>query len=322
MFPDTRMRRIRRNPALRSLVRETSLQKDKLILPLFFDETIDRRREIPSMPGIYNNPLSDVESVISRAAGEGIGSVLLFGVPGKKDGVGSGAYADDGVVQKAIKRTKDVSDVLVIADLCLCEYTDHGHCGCISHGDVDNDATLELYAETAVSLASAGADVVAPSGMMDGQVAAIRRALDDAGLKDTAIMAYSAKYKSSFYGPFRDAVHSAPSKGDRSGYQMQWGNRREAMQEMFLDMEEGADILMVKPAMPYLDIIREARDRFDLPIAAYQVSGEYSMIKAAAANGWLNENDAVMESLTSLFRSGADMAITYFAESVAKELDR
>ncbi|MDR0887778.1 MAG: porphobilinogen synthase [Candidatus Methanoplasma sp.] len=321
MFPETRMRRVRSSPAIRALCRESKPDKDKLILPLFFDENISEVKPSPSMPGVEINPLGNYGKLTSRIKNSGIKSVLLFGVPAKKDAVGSGAYADDGVVQRAIRGIKESSDLLVIADLCLCEYTDHGHCGVLCEcGCVDNDSTLELYGKTAVSLAEAGADIIAPSGMMDGQVAAIRKALDGAGFKNVGIMAYSAKYQSAFYGPFRDAVHSAPSEGDRSGYQMQWGNRREAMIEMALDAEEGADILMVKPAMAYLDVIHEARESFDLPIAAYQVSGEYAMIKAAAANGWIDGKRAALESVTSIFRAGADMVITYFAEEIAKEL--
>jgi porphobilinogen synthase len=311
---------MRSSPAIRALCRESRPEKDKLILPLFFDENLSKVQASHSMPGVDINPAGEYDRLVSRISDSGIGSVLLFGVPAKKDAVGTGAFAADGVAQRAARGVKECSDLLVIADLCLCEYTDHGHCGVLCGCNVDNDATLDLYGKTAVSLAEAGADIIAPSGMMDGQVAAIRMALDRSGFKDTGIMAYSAKYQSSFYGPFRDAVHSAPSEGDRSGYQMQWGNRREAMTEMALDAEEGADILMVKPAMPYLDVVHEARGCFDLPIAAYQVSGEYAMIKAAAANGWIDGRKAALESVTSIFRAGADMVITYFAEDIAKEL--
>jgi porphobilinogen synthase len=248
--------------------------------------------------------------------------VILFGVPKQKDCKGSGAYSADGVVQKAIRKIRARSDMVVIADLCMCEYTDHGHCGVITDGKVDNDATLPYYGRIAESLAESGAHIVAPSGMMDGQVLRIRKALDDSCHEDVLIMAYSAKFCSSFYGPFRDIAHSAPSAGGRESYQMNPANGREAMSEIGLDIQEGADIIMVKPAMPYLDVIRQAREEFNTPIAAYQVSGEYAMIKAAAANGWIDERRAMMESLTSIKRAGADMIISYFAEDVAKELQR
>lgn len=248
-------------------------------------------------------------------------SVMVFGIPGHKDSVGSGAYDPDGVVQKAVAGLKEASDLLVIADTCLCEYTDHGHCGPLDgKGNVINDETLELYAKTAVSQASAGADMIAPSGMMDGQVGAIREALDDAGFEDIPIMAYSAKFFSSYYGPFRDIACSAPGCGDRAGYQMQWGNAKEAMREIGLDIDEGADIVMVKPAGPYLDIIRDAAVSFDVPVAAYQVSGEYAMIKAAASKGWIDEDGVMMESLTAIKRAGADIIITYYAERAARKL--
>jgi porphobilinogen synthase len=245
---------------------------------------------------------------------------MLFGVPGSKDAEGSGSFAHDGVVQKAVSGMKENSDLLVIADLCMCEYTDHGHCGIVRDGDVDNDATLEYYGRIAVSQAEAGADMVAPSGMMDGQVRAIREALDDAGFRNVPIMAYSAKYCSVFYGPFRDAAGSSIGNGTREGYQMQCGNRREAMREIELDVEEGADIVMVKPALAYLDVLHEARQRFDVPLAAYQVSGEYAMIKAAEERGWIDGRRAMMESLLSIKRAGADMMITYAAKEVAREL--
>ena len=319
-FPETRMRRLRTTERMRDLVAETHLDVSDLILPVFFDETISKPTCTSSMPGILTHPLADYETISSEIQHDGVGSVILFGIPSKKDGLGSQAYAENGVVQKAIRGLKESSDLLIISDLCLCEYTDHGHCGVLHDGTVDNDETISLYARTAVSQADAGADIIAPSGMMDGQVAAIREALDDAGHKDTAIMAYSAKFQSSFYGPFRDLARSSPGKGDRSGYQMQCGNRREALREMELDISEGADIIMVKPAMSYLDVISDARNSFDVPIAAYQVSGEYSMIRAAGANGWIDESRAMMESLLSIKRAGADMIITYFAETAAKVL--
>lgn len=317
-YPELRMRRLRKNRIIEDMVAETVLTPSNLILPLFFDENIDKDRPVASMPGVVNHPMKGYDAIGQRILGSGVRSVIVFGNPSKKDAKGSQAYAADGVSQKAIRGLKDNSDLYVIADLCMCEYTDHGHCG-IVHGDVvDNDETLKMYGKIAVSQAEAGADMIAPSGMMDGQVGAIRKALDDAGFADTPIMAYSAKYCSGFYGPFRDAVSSSFGGGSRSAYQMQWGNRREAMREIQLDIDEGADIIMVKPAMSYLDIIREARDRFDCPMAAYQVSGEYSMIQAAAANGWLDGDRVMMESLISIKRAGADMIITYFAEKASK----
>lgn len=321
MFPETRMRRLRADEKLRDLVCETRLHPDDLILPLFFDAGIDDAKTTASMPGVKTFPLKGYDAISSGIQDSGVNSVIVFGIPDRKDPVGSGAYDRDGVVQKAIRGLKESSDLLVIADLCLCEYTDHGHCGVVDDRfHVINDDTLSLYARTAVSQAEAGADVIAPSGMMDGQVKAIRTALDDAGFRDIPIMAYSAKYCSAYYGPFRDAAGSAPCGGGRSSYQMQCGNRREAMREIGSDMEEGADIIMVKPAGPCLDIIREAADRFDTPLAAYQVSGEYSMIKAAAANGWIDGERVMMESLLGIKRAGADMMITYFAEEAARML--
>jgi porphobilinogen synthase len=273
------------------------------------------------MPGVKTFPLKGYDAISSEIQGNGVNNVLVFGVPAKKDGVGSGAYAKDGVVQKAIEGLKENSDMLVIADLCLCEYTDHGHCGVLDKcGNVINDETIELYGKTAVSQADAGADIIAPSGMMDGQIAAIRMALDDAGHKNVPIMAYSAKFYSAYYGPFRDVANSAPGQGNRAGYQMQCGNRKEAMREIEFDIAEGADMIMVKPAGPYLDIIRDAANTFDLPLAAYQVSGEYAMIKAAAQNGWIDYERVMMESLLGIKRAGADMIITYFAEEAARML--
>jgi porphobilinogen synthase len=317
-YPELRMRRLRKNRIIEDMVAETVLTPSNLILPMFFDENIDKDRPVASMPGVVNHPLKGYDAIGQGILNNGVGSVIVFGNPKSKDAKGSQAYADDGVSQKAIRGLKDNSDLYVIADLCMCEYTDHGHCGIVHDNVVDNDATLEMYGKIAVSQAQAGADMIAPSGMMDGQVGAIRKALDDAGFTDIPIMAYSAKYCSGFYGPFRDAVSSSFGGGSRSAYQMQWGNRREAMREIQLDIDEGADIIMVKPAMSYLDIIREARDRFDCPMAAYQVSGEYSMIQAAAANGWLDGDRVMMESLISIKRAGADMIITYFAEKAAK----
>ena len=315
------MRRLRKNITIEDMVAETVLRPSDFIFPLFFDENIDRDRPVSSMPGVVNHPLKCYDSIGNGILENGVKAVMVFGNPDEKDCDGSQAYASDGVSQKAISGLKENTDLYVIADLCMCEYTDHGHCGIVKDGVVDNDLTLVKYGEIAVSQAEAGADMIAPSGMMDGQIGAIRHALDDAGFTDIPIMAYSAKYCSGFYGPFRDAVSSTFGGGSRFGYQMQCGNRREAMREIQLDIDEGADIIMVKPAMSYLDIIREARDRFDCPMAAYQVSGEYSMIEAAAANGWLDGDRVMMESLLSIKRAGADMIITYFAERAARILE-
>ncbi|MDR2698960.1 MAG: porphobilinogen synthase [Candidatus Methanoplasma sp.] len=320
MFPADRMRRRRSGEGIRRMLTETRLHPDDLVLPLFFDETIDSVRYTESMPGVPTHPLSDAEKVAERVSSSGVNAVILFGIPKHKDGIGSGADSADGVMQTAVKKIRSSSDLTVIADLCMCEYTDHGHCGILSGGDVDNDLTILRYGKIANSFADAGAHIVAPSGMMDGQVSAIREALDDNDRKDILIMAYSAKFCSSFYGPFRDIAHSAPFAGGRGSYQMNPANGREAISEIRMDIEEGADIVMVKPAMPYLDVIRQARNEFDVPIAAYQVSGEYAMIKAAAANGWLDERRTAMESLISIKRAGADVLISYFAEEIAKEL--
>lgn len=315
------MRRLRKNNRMRNLLSETRLHPDELILPIFFDERLTDIKTTESMPGVKTFPLKGYEDIGNGISDSGVNSVLVFGIPGEKDSVGTEAFNETGVVQKAISGLKENSDLMVIADLCLCEYTDHGHCGVLDEdGWVINDETLELYGKTAVSQAAAGADIIAPSGMMDGQVAAIRQALDDAGFKNIPIMAYSAKFFSSYYGPFRDVACSSPGSGDRAGYQMACGNRREAMREMELDVAEGADMIMVKPAGPYLDIIRDAANSFDLPIAAYQVSGEYAAIKAAAANGWLDGDAALMESLLGIKRAGADMIITYYAEEAARKL--
>ncbi len=321
MYPEVRLRRLRQNQRMRNLVCETRLHPDELVLPVFFDANIDAVKTTDSMPGIPTHPLSGYDAMASKIQESGVNSVLVFGVPSHKDPAGTGAYERDGVAQKAIAGLKENSDMLVIADLCLCEYTDHGHCGVLDQcGCVRNDETIELYGRTAVSQAEAGADIIAPSGMMDGQVAAIRMALDDAGFKNVPIMAYSAKYQSAFYGPFRDIAGSAPGKGDRAGYQMAWANRKEAMREIEFDIAEGADMIMVKPAGPYLDIIKEAADRYDLPLAAYQVSGEFAMIKAAAANGWIDEERIMKESLIAIKRAGADIIITYYAEDMARLL--
>ena len=317
-FPANRLRRLRGNPALRGLARETRLSVRDFVYPLFVTHGTGVRREIDPMPGQFQIS-HDILKVEARDAFElGVPALLLFGIPESKDGTGSEAYAPDGVVQNAIRTIKDtVPEMAVIGDVCLCEYTDHGHCGVIDNGRVDNDGTLDLLARTAVAQAEAGVDIVAPSAMMDGQVGAIRKALDDSGFEDVPIMGYSAKYASAFYGPFRAAAESTPQFGDRRGYQMDSANVRQAMIEIAQDLEEGADIVMVKPALAYLDVIAAARDRFDTPIAAYNVSGEYSMLKAASANEWIEERTAAMEMLTSIKRAGADILITYFAKDAA-----
>src|SRR4029453_5916159 len=316
-----RPRRLRRNETIRALVRETTLTPDDLVYPLFVCEGEGVRREIGSMPGVFNLSVDELVKEVESARSEGIRSVILFGVPDEKDAVGSQAYAEDGITQKAIRALKrEVSNTLVIADNCLCEYTEHGHCGVIEAAEGLNDPTLELLAQTAVSQAEAGADIIAPSNMMDGFVVAIREALDESGFEQIPIMSYAVKYASGFYGPFREAAQSAPQFGDRRGYQMDPANSREAMREAELDFEQGADILMVKPALPYLDIIRAVRDRFDLPVAAYQVSGEYAMIKAAGRLGWIDEQRVALESLTSIKRAGAGIILTYFARDIADRL--
>ena len=316
-----RPRRLRRNESIRALVRETTLTPDDFVYPLFVCEGEGVRKEIASMPGVFNLSIDHLVREVDSARKSGVRSVILFGIPDEKDDVGTQAYAEDGVVQRAIRALKrEVRDVLVIADNCLCEYTDHGHCGVIEKGEVLNDPSVELLARTAVAQAEAGADIIAPSNMMDGFVAAIRAALDDAGFEQLPIMSYAVKYASGFYGPFREAAQSAPQFGDRRGYQMDPANAREAMKEAELDYEEGADILMVKPAMPYLDIIRMVRDRFDVPVAAYQVSGEYAMIKAAGRLGWIDEERVALESLIAIKRAGADIILTYFAREIANRL--
>lgn len=321
MYPQIRMRRLRQSQRMRDLMTETRLDPDEFVLPIFFDANIKKVKATASMPGVKTYPLSGYKKIAEEIQSAGVNSVLVFGIPEKKDATGSDAYSSEGVVQKAIRGLKENSDLLVIADLCMCEYTDHGHCGLLDLNDcVKNDETIEIYGMIAVSQAEAGADIIAPSGMMDGQIEAIRAALDEAGYDNVPIMAYSAKFYSAYYGPFRDVACSAPGKGNRAGYQMPCGNRKEAMREMELDVAEGADIIMVKPAGPYLDVIRDAADAFDLPIAAYQVSGEYSMIKAAAAKGWVDEERVMMESLLAIKRAGANIIITYFAKEAAKLL--
>jgi porphobilinogen synthase len=317
-----RPRRLRRNAVLRQMVRETLLGPDDFIHPLFVTDGKDVVRPISSMPGHAQRSVDALASEIEEVASLGIPAMLLFGIPARKDGTGSGAWDAEAPVQRAIREIKRRSpDTVVVADVCLCEYTDHGHCGVLSPaGEVLNDETLELLARAAASYADAGADMVAPSAMMDGQVAAIRAALDAAGHTHVSILAYAAKFASAFYGPFREAAESAPRFGDRKAYQMDPANAREALREVALDAEQGADILMIKPAGPYLDIIRQARDRYDLPLAAYQVSGEYAMIKAAARNGWLDERRAALESLTAIKRAGADLIITYYAKEAASWL--
>jgi porphobilinogen synthase len=321
-FPQTRLRRLRATHALRGLVRETQLSPSDLVYPMFVAHGIDRREPIAEMPGVDHLSIAHAVDEAGEAAALGIPAVLLFGLPAAKDEEGSGAWDDEGIVQLATRAIKDAHpDLLVIADLCLCEYTSHGHCGVVtSDGRVDNDATLELLARTAVSQARAGADIVAPSDMMDGRVGWIRAALDEEGLTDTPIMAYSAKFASAFYGPFRIAADSAPAFGDRRAYQMDPANGNEAVRETKLDVEEGADIVMVKPALPYLDLIRRIKDETAMPLAAYNVSGEYSMIKAAAAAGYLDERAAVLEALTGIRRAGADIVITYHAKDAARWL--
>ena len=320
-FPVARLRRLRRNAALRDMFCETSLSKSDFIYPLFIVEGDGVKNEISSMPGQYQMSIDNVLRECEELVELGIRSVLLFGIPREKDEVGSGAYAADGIIQTATREIKkNFPDMLVITDVCLCEYTSHGHCGVVEDGYVQNDATLELLAAEAVSHATSGADIIAPSDMMDGRVGAIRKALDAAGFPEMPIMAYSAKYSSAFYGPFREAAESAPQFGDRKTYQMDFGNAEEAMREIALDISEGADIVMVKPALSYLDVIRRTKDTFNMPIAAYNVSGEYSMIKAAAANGWLDGEKTMIEVLTSIKRAGADVIITYFAKDAARIL--
>jgi len=321
-FPQERPRRLRASPALRTLVRETVLRPDDLVMPFFVRPGRGVKRPIKSMPGQFQFSVDELLKAAAAAVAAGIPAVILFGIPDKKDVRASGAFARDGVVQRAARALKDrFPDLVVIADLCFCEYTSHGHCGVARpDGSVDNDATLELAARTAVSQAEAGCDVVAPSGMMDGQVAAIRKALDGAGREQTLILAYAVKYASAFYGPFRDAAESPPKFGDRSAYQMDPANSREALREAALDVAEGADMLMVKPALPYLDVLAAVRRSCLVPVAAYCVSGEYAMLKAAAAQGWLDEKKATLEALASIKRAGADFILTYHALEAARWL--
>ena len=317
-FPVNRPRRLRRSELHRRLVRETKLSVDDLVLPLFVREGTNVCQPIKSMPGCAQMSIDVLVEEAKAAAGDGLPGVILFGIPDTKDATGSSGYASDGIVQRAVRAIKQaVDNLLVITDVCLCEYTDHGHCGIIADGDVDNDRTLEFLARMAVSHAQAGADIVAPSDMMDGRVGVIREALDGTGFSDTAIMAYSAKYASSFYGPFRDAAESPPKFGDRRSYQMDFANSSEALREVALDLGEGADIVMVKPAMAYLDIVRMIKDEFGGPVAAYNVSGEYAMVKAAAEKGWIDEKQVAMETLVSMKRAGADIILTYWARQAA-----
>src|SRR5271167_1197799 len=326
-FPITRLRRLRRTEALRSLVRETQLEPGALIYPLFLCPGDGVRREISSMPGVFNLSIDEALKEAAEAAALGVGGLLLFGLPAEKDEQASGAWAEDGIVQqgiRAFKRERGLDSLVVIADVCLCEYTSHGQCGIVKqtgeHYEIENDASLEVIARTARSLAAAGADIVAPSDMMDGRVSAIRDELDDNGFEQTPILSYASKFASAFYGPFREAADSAPQFGDRRSYQLDGANVREAMREIELDIEEGADMIMVKPAMPYLDVIAAARERFDLPLAAYQVSGEYAMIEAAARNGWIERERVMLESLLSIRRAGASIILTYYAKDAARLL--
>ena len=324
-FPSTRLRRLRTSPAMRALVRETHLHPGALIYPLFLCEGEGLRREVSSMPGVFNLSIDEAIKEVEVCASLGLGGLLLFGIPDEKDEQGSGAWAADGITQRAVRAIKATSasqSLVVIADVCLCEYTSHGHCGLVArdgeHYQIENDASVDLLAKTAASLAEAGADIVAPSDMMDGRVTAIRAALDTSGKHNVPILSYASKFASAFYGPFREAAGSTPQFGDRRTYQMDGANLREAMREIEKDIAEGADMLLMKPAMPYLDVIREARQRVDLPMGAYQVSGEYSMLQAAFQRGWLDPERAMMESLLSIRRAGADFIVTYFAKDAAK----
>ncbi len=318
-FPATRLRRLRRTGALRALVRETRIDLDDFVMPLFACPGEGVSRPLEGLPAIAQRSLDELERETDELVGLGVSAVLLFGIPEEKDDVGSGAYDEAGIVQRAVRRLRRrFPELLLLTDVCLCEYTSHGHCGRLSGGEVDNDSTLELLARTAVSHAEAGADAVCPSDMMDGRIGAVRSALDDAGLEATPIVSYAAKYASAFYGPFREAADSTPAFGDRRGYQMDPANIREALRECDQDVREGADVIMVKPALPYLDVIRAARERFDVPIAAYNVSGEYAMLKAASAGGWLDERQAALESLTAIKRAGADIVVSYWTKELAQ----
>ncbi len=323
MFPLQRPRRLRKNEVIREMLRETRLVPSDFIYPLFVVEGKGVRKEVSSMPGCYQESVDETVKNVKEAFLLGIRSVILFGIPDVKDDTGSGAYDGNGIVQRAIRAVKDsVPDMYVITDVCLCEYTSHGHCGVVEHGEVLNDPTVDLLVREALSHAKAGADMVAPSDMMDGRVGAIREALDEEGHSNIPVMSYAAKYASAFYGPFREAAESTPQFGDRRSYQMDPPNRREAIREVALDIEEGADIVMVKPALAYLDIISDIKGAFDLPVAAYNVSGEYSMVKAAGRLGWIDEERVMMESLVSIKRAGADLILTYFAKDAAKVLNR
>jgi porphobilinogen synthase len=316
-YPSYRMRRLRRTPAIRDMMRETTLKMDDLIYPLFVIAGENVKNPISSMPGCFQLSIGNLLGEVREVVSLGIPAVLLFGIPSHKDSAATGAYDSEGVIQMAVRAIKDeFPDLVVITDVCLCEYMDHGHCGVVQDGEVLNDVTLELLCKMAITHAESGADMVAPSDMMDGRVAAIRNALDDEGLTDTSIMAYSAKFASAFYGPFREAAESAPAFGDRRSYQMDPANGEEAVREALLDIEEGADIVMVKPALPYLDVVHAVKQETKFPLAAYNVSGEYAMIKAAAANGWLDEERAVMEAVTGIKRAGADLIITYHAKDI------
>jgi len=322
-YPSYRMRRLRRTPAIRNMLRETTLKMDDLIYPLFVIAGENVKNPISSMPGCFQLSIGNLLGEVREVVSLGIPAVLLFGIPSHKDSAATGAYDPEGVIQMAVRAIKDeFPDLVVITDVCLCEYMDHGHCGVVQDGEVLNDVTLELLSKMAITHADSGADIVAPSDMMDGRVAAIRNALDDEGLSDTSIMAYSAKFASAFYGPFREAAESAPAFGDRRTYQMDSANGEEAVREALLDIEEGADIIMVKPALPYLDVVHAIKQETKFPLAAYNVSGEYAMIKAAAANGWLDERRIVLEVLTAIKRAGADIIITYFALQMAKLLNK
>jgi len=323
LFPDYRPRRLRQNNAFRRMIRETTLSVDDMILPLFAISGKNVKNPIPSMPGHFQLSIDNLIKTSGKAFELGIPAVMLFGIPDKKDPLATSAYAKDGIVQKAVKSLKNkLPELVVITDVCLCQYTDHGHCGIVEGNTIDNDATLDLLARTALSHAKAGADMVAPSDMMDGRVAEIRNALDENSLSNIPIMSYAAKYCSAYYGPFRQAADSAPKFGDRRTYQMDPANALEAIREVTMDVEEGADIIMIKPALPYLDIICRIRDEIDLPLAAYNVSGEYAMIKAAEKMGWIDGKKVMMETLIAIKRAGADMILTYFAIEAAQELNR
>lgn len=316
-----RTRRLRAGDVIRGLVRETVLNKNQLVYPIFVVDGVNRKEEIPSLPGIFRYSLDRIDEILEKIDRSGVKGILVFGIPSYKDEIASAAWDDDGIVQKAVRRIKEISKLYVITDVCMCQYTSHGHCGIVKDGVIDNDETLEYIAKIALSHVRAGADMVAPSDMMDGRVYKIRQLLDENGYVNVPIMSYSAKYASSLYGPFRDAADSAPSFGDRTTYQMDCSNIREAMREIENDIEEGADIIMVKPALFYLDVIRWARDRYNVPVAAYNVSGEYLMVKSVSASGYIHEKKLIMEMLTSIKRAGADIIITYFALDAAKWLD-